>query len=299
MRFALEAVPPSLGKRKDRDLAETAWKCIEDICSATCGPNKGIREIGLLIDDTTDRHEHRLYRASTIISSQIFSKSLEDLLRTRREVGGEGLSRKARLQIAVVLASSVLQLDGTPWLRSGWSSGDIFFHQKTGQLPTVKGSNGQADNFRKKADGVSGSMNKIGSYLYPYLSWQRCCHEAVSQKEVGIMNHVIRCDALFALGLILLELCFGRTMQELREPQDIVDKDESSTRFKTASRLYRDVDDEMGGTYGDVVRRCLFQPFDFREMSLELQEVQQKVLDDVVVPLKGELKNFETEIRVR
>ncbi|KAL8866139.1 MAG: hypothetical protein Q9174_006475 [Haloplaca sp. 1 TL-2023] len=296
VRFALDVVPPLIGKRKDRDLVE---KCIDDICTATCGSNRGIREIGVLIDDTADRQEHRLYRESTIFSSQVMSESLEDLLRSRREVSGKGLSMKARLQIAVVLASSVLQLDGTPWLRSGWSSGDIFFHQKTEQLPSVEGSNGQADIFRKKAACVSSSMNKKESYSHPYLSWQRCCYNAVSQKEVGIMPHVIRCDALLALGLILLELCFGHTMQELREPQDIIDKDESSTRFKTASRLYRDVDDEMGPTYGDVVRRCLFQPFDFREMSLELEEVQQKVLEDVVVPLKGELENFEREIQVK
>lgn len=109
---------------------------------------------------------------------------------------------------------------------------------------------------------------------------------------------MIRCDTLLALGLVLVELCFSRTLMELRKPQDM-DGDETSIRLKTATRLHRLVYDEMGCSYGDVVRRCLFQPFDVRKLSLDIEEVQQKVLENVVAPLVEDLKNFETEIRTR
>lgn len=286
--------------REDTDSAETTWKCIEDICSALCATNRGKREIGLLIDDTPNKQKHRLYRADTFIESQASSKSLEDLLRSRRELGDQGLSRKARLQIAVVLASSVLQLDGTSWLKRDWSSGDIFFHEGTNQLPAAGVGQSQASCRQTSLESrrPTDLTNGMGKYSYPYMSWQRCCQAAVpSQEPLQPPNHMVHSGSLLALGLTLVELCFGRNLMDLRKPQDM-NGDETSMRLKTATRLHGLIYDEMGGSYGDVVRRCLFQPFDVREMSLDIEDVQQRVLENVVAPLMEELKNFDTEIRV-
>ncbi|KAL8721669.1 MAG: hypothetical protein Q9181_007658 [Wetmoreana brouardii] len=302
VRFAPDAGALRTRCRKDEASAQTSWKCIEDICSALCTSNRGKREIGLLIDDAPDKHEHKLYRTNTVMGSRGLSRSLEDLLRSRRDFGDEGFSRRARLQIATVLASSVLQLDGTLWLKSGWGSGDIFFHEKTHQLWAIgvgkshPGCHGVPPHGGQQPDRSSSGM---GKYSYPYLSWQRCCHTVVpSQEQLRLNNHMIRSDTLLTLGLILIELCFGRTLMELRKPQDMVG-DETSIRLKTATRLHRLVYDEMGGSYGDVVRRCLFQPFDVRELNLDIEEVQQKVLEDIVTPLVEDLKSFEREIRAR
>ncbi|KAL8896799.1 MAG: hypothetical protein Q9207_007530 [Kuettlingeria erythrocarpa] len=254
--------------------AEKEWACIEDICSAIRASNEDHIEIGLLVDETPERHQHKLYRANTVLGSQTSSRSLEDLLQSSRAMGDESLSRKSRLQIAVTLASSVLQLSGTSWLKATWNSCDIFFHNNDGQP-------------------------SLSEHLYPYLSWQACCCEALPPVEQqGLDNHMIRSEALLALGMTLVELCFGRTLTEMRKPEDLV-ANESATRLRTATRLHNRVYSEMGTAYGDVVRRCLFQTFDVRELSLDIEEVQQKVLDDVVTPLVEELNSFSRDMRVK
>lgn len=102
---------------------------------------------------------------------------------------------------------------------------------------------------------------------------------------------MIRSDVLLALGLALVELCFGRTLEDMRKPND-ADINDTMRRTKTATRLLGKVNQEMGPAYGAVVRRCLFQPFDVQELSLEIEEVQQQVLDNIVTPLAVELNNF-------
>ncbi len=221
-----------------------------------------------------ERQEHKIYRANTTLGSQTFSRSLEDLLRSTERSAGENLSRKDRLEVAVTLASSVLQLDGTSWLKSGWSSNDICFHYKDGE---------------------------ISHYSHPYLSWRQCCNVDVTyplESPRVVNNHMVRSEILLALGLTLVELCFGRTLTDMRRPEDITGE-ETATRVATATRLHSRVYDEMGIPYGDVVRRCLFQLFDVRELSLDIEEVQQKVFDDVVTPLVDDLNNFNGTSRIR
>ncbi|KAL8829825.1 MAG: hypothetical protein Q9170_006005 [Blastenia crenularia] len=246
---------------------------IESFCNALCASDteQCPREIGLLVDKSNEKVQHKIYRADTITALQTSSRSLEDLLSSPKE-SDEGLSRKDRLQIAVILASSVLQLDGTAWLKSGWSSNDIFFHSKNGRI----------------------------SNAYPYLSWQPCCtaETPYSLESLRIGNHMIRSDILLALGLTLVELCFGKTLAEMCKSDD-VGETETATRLKTATRLHNRIYDEMGLPYGDVVRRCLFQLFDVRELSLDIEEVQQKVFELVVTPLVDDLNNFNGELRIR
>ena len=273
VRFASKVDACLTALPKEAAPAELNWRYIQDVCSALCAPDRTKREIGFLIDEGSDKHQHKLYRADTIVRSQNSSRSLEEILKSQRYSPDEGLSRRDRLQIAVILASSVLQLDGTSWLKSGWSSDDIFFHHKNGQ----------------------GS-----EYSYPYLSWQRCCNTDMlcSLDNLCISNHMIRSDVLLALGLTLLELCFGRTLADMRKPED-VDLNETATRLRTATRLHSRVYNEMGIPYGDVVRRCLYGIFDVQELNLDIEEVQQKVLDDVVTPLVDDLNNFNGDYRVR
>ncbi|KAL8812442.1 MAG: hypothetical protein Q9223_007291 [Gallowayella weberi] len=247
---------------------------IDSFCSALCTsqPGKVQREIGLLIDKANDEQQHRVYRANTTKTLQTSSRSLQNLLSSQKHSDDESLSRRDRLQIAVILASSVLQLDGTSWLKRGWSSNDIFFHFKNGQI----------------------------SKSYPYLSWQPCWSTNISRSSdpLALSNYMIRNDILLALGLTLVELCFGKTLGDMRKPDD-VDVTETTTRLKTATRLHSRVYDEMGIPYGDVVRRCLFQLFDVRELSLDIEEVQQTVFDNVVTPLVEDLNNFNGELRIR
>ncbi|KAL9014677.1 MAG: hypothetical protein Q9173_000673 [Seirophora scorigena] len=273
VRFASVIDEKSAKAVVDKAPTPTNWTRIEDICYALCTPVFDRRAIGLLVDDGFDKHQHKLYRADTGAKSQSMSKSLQDLLEVSRHPGDDdSLSRKERLEIAAILASSILQLDGTSWLRSDWSSGDIYFHHEASQ------GLGTAEPTR-----------------FPYLSWQACCCN--SRPPVGrlhVNNHMVRNDTLLALGLVLVELCFGRTLTEMRKPEDL-DGETTATKLRTATRLHDRVYTEMGLLYGDAVRRCLFQTFDVRELSLDIEEVQQKVMDGVVIPLLEDLKSFKKD----
>lgn len=252
----------------ERSAAEISQGSIEDFCSLLRMPDRTNEVLGLLIDKDNDKHKHTLYRVDTVIDSDVSSISLGQILKgSQRRSPDEGLFRIDRLQIAVTLASSVLQLDGTLWLKSQWTCDDILFHSIKGQPEVMK-------------------------YTRPYLSWQRCRSTAIpSLNSLRLGIQTIRNDVLLALGLALVELCFGRTLGDMWKPND-GDINDMITRVNTATRLHGSVYREMGIPYGEAVRRCLFQPFDVRELSLDVEEVQQKVLDDIVSPLVVELNNF-------
>ena len=249
---------------------------IPDICTTLSTPHDLKKTLGFLVDEEDKKHKHYLYRTDTGIGSEPQSTSLGELLRTaRQESFNVSLSRGVRLEIAVTLASSVLQLDGTSWLKSEWTSNDIYFHIKDG-----------------KAGGIS--------YSHPYLPWRICSADSdvpCSVDSAKFEHLMDRCQVLLALGLTLVELCFGRTLSELQKSEDH-DSKEDMEKYRTARRLLNSVYNEMGTSYGDVVRRCLLQPFDVRDMSLNNEDLQQKVFDDVVTPLIEDLNNFNGRSRI-
>ena len=265
----------------ERSLAEATigqdCESIADICSTLCASPKSNRAIGFLVDEKDDRHRHYLYRANSTIVSEARSKSLGDLLsHTGDGPHSTSLSRNDRLRIAVTLASSVLQLHGTSWLEPQWSSKDIFFHEKDNQ--------------------ASGP-----SYTDPYISWKLCTRNSDASGSFdtsSLRNRVVRIEVLYALGLTLIELCFGKSLAEMRLPVD-GDPNGTMTDLATAYRLSDSVYYEMGVSYGDAVRRCLRQPFDVRDMSLDNEELQEKVFDEIVTPLDNDLLNFNGGSRIK
>ena len=160
---------------------------IRELCSLMSDPGASHRDVGVLVDEARDKSWYKVKLANAAYGSACFSKSLGDILGNpdQGSVNG-GLLRRDRLHIAVILAFSVLQLDGSSWLKSQWSTYDILFQCKDGSpRPT--------------------------DYSRPYLSWQGCHDTAVaSMDRLNLNNDMIRSEVLLALGLALVELCFGR-----------------------------------------------------------------------------------------
>ena len=273
--------PDPILTRMERSLSEATigqgCKSIADICSTLCATPESNRAIGFLVDEEDERHKHYLYRADATIVSEAQSKSLSDLLgHTGRASYSTSLSRNDRLRIAVTLASSVLQLHGTSWLESQWRSKDIIFHER---------NNHASDP----------------CYTYPYISWKLCKGNDEISKSFDTSsprNRIVRIEVLYALGLTLIELCFGKTLAKMQIPED-GDSNGPMTELATAYRLADAVYYEMGVSYGDAVRRCVRQPFDMRDMSLDNEELQEKVFDEIVRPLNDDLLNFNGGSRIR
>lgn len=247
---------------------------IVDICTAIHGVKNTKQELGFLTDELVGQHRHKIYFVEEKIRPGMDLKSLKHLLKAQRQQGQlRSLSRRLSLYIAVTLASSVLQLDGTSWLKRQWRSDDIYFlPMESGEPTTVE-----------------------MDYEHPYVSW-RVSSESMStdrttNAKLTPIAYRVPSEILFVLGITLTELCFERSISDMRIEDDI-ESTEIITNFNTASRLIGRVYDESGERYGDIVRRCLKCPPDVRDASLDNKEFQEAVFDTIVTPLKQDFENF-------
>ncbi|KAF6228583.1 hypothetical protein HO173_011818 [Letharia columbiana] len=263
------------------ELSHTGMGPINDICTAV-SEHYGVRQgIGFLTDEIVGQHRHDVYLVDDRVRQGTDPKSLEYLLHVSKQRDpGFSLSRRDRLYIAVILASSVLQLDGTLWLKKQWRSGDILF------LPLED---------RKS------SAPKV-DFAHPYVSWKVSPEDVdtalIADPTRSNFAHRIPSEILFVLGITLTELCFGQNIYEMRIQED-VDTTEVMTNFNTASRLIDYVYSESGSRYGDVVRRCLKCPPDVRDASLDNAEFQDAVFDSIVTPLRQDFEDFNGGSRIR
>ena len=254
---------------------------IDNICTAVSVHRGSRQSIGFLTDGSVGQHRHDVYLVNEKLRQEMDPKSLEYLLQVSKERGpGFSLSRRDRLYIAVTLASSVLQLDGTFWLKRQWRSGDILF------LPLED----------RKA-----SAPKI-DFAHPYVSWKVSPEDVntplIVDASRSTVAHRIPSEVLFVLGITLTELCFGRNISDMQIQED-KDKTEVVTNFNTASRLIEYVYSESGYRYGDVVRRCLKCPPDIRDASLDNEEFQEAVFESIVTPLRQDFEDFNGGSRIR
>ena len=251
---------------------------ISDLCTTVHQAQPVTGGLGFIMDKNTVeslRHRHNLYLVNTGLKIDVHTTSLDHMLINSREKGSRfWLSRRDRLQIAVALAWSLLQLNRTPWLKRQWKSSDINFHYE-----------GEAENL---------TLLPKSSLTNPYLSWTPCVREPEPIDSMGLSklkSHHVRNEPLLALGFVLVELCYARTLEDMRIDEDN-DSNDMITRLNTAYRLLDGVYDESGGRYGDVVQRCLLCLFDMRDVSFDNEDFQDAVYNDVVIPLMNDLKDF-------
>lgn len=251
--------------------ASTHQRFITDLCNAI-EPDSSNEIIGVLVDDHSSRkHDISIAGQGLPAHYQINLESLDSLLKVSHNQPSKFyLSRRDRLRIAVTLASSVLQLDRTSWLRPRWRSADILF---------VKHAN---TDFRQ-----------------PYISSRICVDTLDTNAEQHIPGqaadetaYLIHNNILFALGITLIELAFGKPLAKMQHAED-VQSNETLTSIRSSHRLLDSVYNESGGRYGDVVRRCLHCSFDYKDKTFENDEFQEAVVEWVVTPLMQDLEAFE------
>lgn len=173
-----------------------------------------------------------------------------------------GFARRDRLQLAITLASSVLQLHETPWLDENWGKDDILFIKRS-----------------QKTD-----------YEHPFVSQK--FDQAGQPPPSGLspsLSRIIRNQTLYALGVSLIELWYGKSLSDLYKPED-GPRGDRMTDWTTADRLVEELYNEAGGKYSDAVRRCIRCDFDRRASNLEDVAFQKAVYLGVVTQLK---ENFD------
>ncbi|KAF8459827.1 hypothetical protein BDZ91DRAFT_799627 [Kalaharituber pfeilii] len=175
--------------------------------------------------------------------------------------------RKFKLQLAVLLASSMTQLHGTNWLDDLWGSRDIFFRL---------------------------DMNGSAVLQEPFV--QQVFDGGLS---AGVLNatkdddwkKVIMCNKmLFFLGIVLLEVHHWKSFDMLQTELENDYKSEL-TKAEAIFHLVKKIFEDAGDNYGRVVKRCL-QGLDLGETELTHEGFKTEVYQQIVIPLEVELKNF-------
>ena len=269
VRFQAQQTPPTLG-------AGTAIRPtlsqIQSLCNDIAKLQTLDQEcLGYLEDEKKRRHAIYLLGLPIICSDQWTTFSLNDVLCQNPRLG-TALTQNDKLRLAVDLASSALQLYKTPWLNEKWGKDDVFFIQR----PWAK-----------------------SLYDYPFVSQNFSpCHTAISSTSCSATKpkpcRVIRNETLFTLGVLLIELWYGKSIEELQIPADRDCEGTPGVAWCAADRLVDEIEFQAGKRYSEAVRRCVRCDFDRRDISLDSESFQQAVYNGVVALLERNLEQFNS-----
>ena len=205
---------------------------IIDLCNAmtNCGMQAA------LIGSLTDRLKGCTYTVSSQPEQKVASgeTTLHAILQKPHTIR---LPRSERFQIALKVASSHLQLQSTRWARKHWQADDVRFP-------------------------CHGSSQELVLLDRPYVSAD---FNAAMPADAQIPK---QSDRSFAcLGIMLLELLFGYTLEEheLWQQLGFSDKQNSLHRLMIARQWADEVEGEAGADFSGAVMWCLNES----PMSLE------------------------------
>jgi len=188
--------------------------------------------------------------------------SLENLLS-----GGAKLPLVARRRLAVIFANSLLQLSERPWLNERyWNKAHISFFYESADIP-----------------------NLTRPYLFAQLDGQDPKEGNGGWPDI---NQFHLCPSVLSLGILLIEIHLGKTIESFRTSRDLTNGVEANanTDWTTADRVAKSLDDCSAG-YKAAIQACLGTPWvpAGQRVSLEDSETRRGFIRDVLQPLQQEL----------
>ena len=236
----------------------------DDLCaiikSPTQPPRPSRRRVGSISDE--NGHNYELFSRPeapltkpSMTLSEVYSKQ-------------SVLSKRNRVQLALMLAWGVLQISPTSWLKGKWTKDNIFLVIDDSGKPLPYVSHRFETSRRKLVR---------SSTLSP---------AAVDQVGEWVSN-----TSLFALGVFLLEMCFNKPIEDLATAKEKDKNGDASdyTPILTAKRLSRLAQDELGICYAQAVNACLNFPnleMDAEGKPVNFPEFAKIVMRDIISPLK-------------
>jgi hypothetical protein len=196
--------------------------------------------------------------------------TLDELLNQPPLVNGRPakLSKKERYCLAVTLASSILQLNSTPWFPDQWSAKDILFHRTSAGPRQIDIDHPYVSS--KPTEPSNGSRG--------------------STKSRGFQN---KNTVLLALAVALLELYFG--IPACKAVEDAVpDGPIDSNPWQLCAIAYEWAETEqenLSAAFSNAVNHCL-RCFSDPSSSLKDPEFLQAAVESIVLPLQDELYQF-------
>ena len=252
---------------------------IDSLCQALAPQNEHC--LGYL--NPSERHALTVYCAQDGTSrlNRRAVSSFKELMAPRPRSDGLPLTRgnlplswAERLEIALTVASSILQLQQTLWLRDDWTKEDLSLGKDC--------------------------KDKTKQYVLVFKAFPAT--EFTDSTRAAKVFGLPRNKTLFALDVFLIDLCQGEAFESLRSPQDPLDANGHTnilTDLSAADRLTKHIYGEVGDRYGDVVRRCIHCDFNQRSVNLEDDDFQHAVYEGVIMPLQANAREFRNEYTLR
>ena len=280
-RKPLPMSKPSRVKREPKE-----GPMIHNICSAMLTPPIGSSRQHLgFICEAASLAESAPSHAVKRLANQNLMKSapLGDLLEMSSRASSvvEPMPLGDRLSIAVAVASNFLQLCGTSWMNDDWSSKSVMIYYQ--EAPNMNG-------FAIKN-------------VHPYVNWEsdspgptlpdRDIRGSLIPRSLGFW---VRSESLAALGLTLIEICLGRTLESIareRNGSALSDSDIAKSKLELGSDLVKDVYRCVFSSYGQVIERCLRCPWECDVSDIvNNDDFQHYILEDIVKPLANDYDHF-------
>jgi hypothetical protein len=241
---------------------------IDDLCLALHPSHNSSSPkcLGIL---ASGQRKHLIYRGDLRFKRMLpvkdVPKSLERVLRSPPS----GTSQEDRLKLAVQLASTVMQLHDTAWLKERWRGADILFH-----------SEGSYTNSILRRPIIVRSFDE---------------HPDDGPDEDGL-EFLTADKTLYSLGIILLELHYGKPLAEIGMDPELSGEGELDTAAKMhlhIMRCFKQLEGNSGLRYRNAVRSCLkgFE-LDEREVGLQKDKYKNMVEAKIVSQLEEELRDF-------
>ena len=213
---------------------------ITSICSETCGSHEPRNTVLQLLIQPCPTKRCRIWKMDSSKASQASSAdflTLEDLLRlVHSPYSNLRLYPRDCTELALILASGMLQLSKTPWLTKVWTKKDVHFSKNTSMA---------IEELRSRDIDITKPLIAKG---FPQ----------VSQPAMDTASPKL---AVLELAILLLELWHGQTIEKrFSNRLDQVQGDYLDRKFLAQRWLEEDRD--LLGFQFDVVASCLQQESD-------------------------------------
>lgn len=267
---------------------DVAFLPIKSLCHAIRNIQESEQYVGS-IPDTTSQRIARVRAASKTKTHGYQDTTaiphflpLNALLRSQKTAPGTTteygqLSRKQRLGLAVALASAVLQLYDSPWMGEVWDKKDICFfsHGLDGNNCPLISSPYVSRSFPPPNPSITASPTSSNITPTPF-----------------VIN-----KTLFALGIVLVELCLNRPFEDLRDAAHSETSNNTPNildDYQIANNAISEVYREGGDQYGYVVQRCLRCEFQGQDCQKKLDNHRFRtfVYEGVLEHLKADYNQF-------
>ncbi|TVY83720.1 hypothetical protein LSUE1_G003386 [Lachnellula suecica] len=197
------------------------------------------------------------------------------------------LSLKDRLMLGTTLASSYLQLHATPWLRSNWSKEDIIFD-----------ADRESTNlrcFNPESPCITHTFQSEPQQPTPGDDQM----QGVEYSTTGDTLRTRGNTSLLALGIILMELYTGQTLEQHCEAASLGSSSHDDEHLSSIHNLYvahqwlEELKEKgrLSHAYAGAAHRCIQGYLDFA-IGDDEAGFRQKVLDYVVLPVEQEMRIF-------